>query len=182
MKRTDIPEEPDLCRQALSLFLSFLVCLILLKCELSVSKPPPLLSHFLFPTPPWSCFRIKRSGLDVPTGTRPATTLSPGLWPRTCPQQLPVSPWKRLALGCGVDPPCSLGRQTTPSRVLLFPLVCRQNPTQGASCGPPDCDLGGFLFPQEALSSSLTSSQKTSKTRSAGRLPSTTLLLASRCA
>lgn len=98
MKRTDIPEEPDLCRQAPSLFLSFLVCLILLKCELSVSKPPLLLSHFLFPTPPWSCFRIKPSGLDVPTGARPATTLSPGLWPRTCPQQLPVSPWKQLAL------------------------------------------------------------------------------------
>ena len=168
-----------MCRQALSLFLSFLVCLILLKCEFSVSKPPLLLSHFLFPAPPWSCFRIRPSGLDMPTEARAAMALSPGLWPRTCPQQLPVSPWKRLALGCDVDPPCSLGGQATPSRVLLFPLVCRQNPTQGASRGPSGCGLGGFLFPQEALSSSLTSSQKISKTHSARRLLSSTLLLAS---
>lgn len=108
------------------------------------------------------------------------TALSPGLQPRPHPQQLPVSPWRQRLVPAGtqssklVTPPTLLPRRpgsTLPAPLLT--LVCRHDPPTARGGCLTALILGASSSTPAALSSSLTWSQKTRKTRSAGPLRST---------
>lgn len=108
------------------------------------------------------------------------TALSPGLRPRPHPQQLPVSPWRQRLVPAGtqssklVTPPTLLPlRPGSTLRAPLLTLVCRHDPPTARGGCLTALILGASSSTPAALSSSLTWSQKTRKTRSAGLLRST---------